>query len=302
MPDSAKLLVIGAITRSKAKYSENDIRERFSGGAMWGGRAGAYLGLDTTVLTIGADDIEGGMDELKKLGADVIRVPREKSTNFHNDYSGEKRKLYVQSFTEKPLATSELPQNLAEFNCIVLIPIFHELSPELLTNIPDSCLVLLDPSGFFRKTEDPNEEGLYPVVPNDWEDIHKYAGVIDILKLSNEDIEEIKFPEGVSSDQQKAEHLHSHGFPLVILTRAGKPTLIVGQTLPLEEVSTLKIDEGVDLDPAGAGEVFAVSFMYKYSLTHDPIASVKFANVCAGLKVSRKEYDLENVEGVMKEG
>lgn len=294
MTDQVKLLLIGSITYSKAKYGEDDVRERFGGGVMYGGKTAAALGIEVAVITVGAEDIEGGMDELRELGLNVKRIPRETSNNFSNDYSGKVRKVYLRSVIGAPLTAEELPDELQDFNCVILFPLFKELSPDIFNKFSDSQLKFLDPTGFLRKTEEPNEEGLYPVLPSDWENLHEFTGKVDILKLSDEDIANIKFPEGVNSDEEKTNYLHQQGFPLVVLTRAEKPTLVVGDGLTLTEVPTLKVEKVVD--SAGAGEVFAVAFMYKYFLTRDAVESVKFGNVCAALKISGKDYSLKSVE------
>ena len=38
MAEAEKFIIVGSITHSKAKYGEGDIRERFGGGVMYGGK------------------------------------------------------------------------------------------------------------------------------------------------------------------------------------------------------------------------------------------------------------------------
>lgn len=255
---------------------------------MYGGQAAAKLGLKATAVTIGADDIEEGMNELEKLGLDVKRIHRNTSNNFSNTYSGDTRKAYMRSTINSPLTPEDLPENTHDFNCVILFPLFHEITSDIFARFSTSQLILLDPTGFLRRIGEPNESGLFPVSTANWENMDEFVGKVDVLKLSDDDMANIDFPEGVSSDEGKIQYLHKQGFPLVILTRAAKSTLVVGDNLDVTEVPTLAVDKVVD--PAGAGEVFAVAFMHKYFLTRNPVESVTFGNACAGLKIAGKDY------------
>ena len=62
-----KLLLVGAISNSEAIYS-GGIKKRFGGSVMYAARAARALGIDTTVITIGAGGIEGGEKEHEALG------------------------------------------------------------------------------------------------------------------------------------------------------------------------------------------------------------------------------------------
>src|SRR5688500_11028968 len=102
-----KLLLIGAITNSEPKYKDG-IRKRFGGGVMYGGRTAVALGIDTTVLTVGAEDIEGGADELRALGIKIERIKRNSSNNFSNDYTGPERVVYMRSIIDDAIHAFEL--------------------------------------------------------------------------------------------------------------------------------------------------------------------------------------------------
>ncbi len=291
-------LLIGSITHSFAKYKDG-VRERFGGGIMYGGRTAAVLGIETTVVTIGANDLDPAVSELKSLGLKVQKVKRQVSNNFSNDYSGNERKLYLRSFIDEPLTGQELTGNTKGFNCVILFPLFNEITPEILDSFNDSQIILLDPQGLTRTLGEKNNEGLMPIIQSQWENIDDFKGKIDVLKLSDEDLKGIKFPEEIISEEEKIKYLNKIGFPLVILTRGIRSTLVAGDSLNLTEVPVLKVESIVDT--AGAGETFAVAFMYKYFESKDPILSVKFANICSGLKVSGEDFSVEKIEEKLRE-
>jgi len=43
-----------------------------------------------------------------------------------------------------------------------------------------------------------------------------------------------------------------------------------------------------EVDPTGAGDIFAAAFFWRFSVTHDPWVSAKFATHLASLSVMRK--------------
>ena len=248
-----------------------------------GGRTAAHLGIDTTAITIGAEDIEPGMEELKAAGLTVHRISRGSSNNFSNDYSGKQRKLYLRSRIETPIDKADIIWDTKSFNTVILFPLFHELSEKVLSLFSKSQLVFLDPSGFVRGLGEKNKDGLYPLIPSPWSNIEKFIERVDILKLSHEDLAGIKFTPNTKTDEAKCQQLVGMGFPLVILTRSERPTVVVGKHLKLTKVPALQVHE---VDSAGAGETFGVAFVYQYFRTKDPIQSARFANICTGLKVS----------------
>ncbi len=290
-----KLLLIGSITHSLAKYPDG-VKERFGGGVMYGGRTAAKLGIDTTVVTVGADDIEGGVEELRSLGVDVVRVNRKSSNNFSNDYTKEPREMLLRSVVEASIEASDVKLNVEDYDCIVLIPIYREIGDSLLSLFAKKT-VLLDLQGFARSLEQKNTEGLYPKTQSDWVNIDQCIGKIEILKLSREDIEGIKSVADIKTDEDKMKFFVERGFPIVILTRDVE-SVIVATKGGIAKVPAFKVDSQ---DTAGAGEVFAIAFMYKYFETRDAVESTKFANACAALKISGQNYDLESTEKFIAE-
>ncbi len=101
-----RMLIVGAISNSQAIYDDG-VRERFGGGAIYGSQTSVKLGVDTSLLTLGANDIDAGVKELESLGVKVIKSDRKKSNNFSNDYRG-KRKLQMRSVIERPLEISDI--------------------------------------------------------------------------------------------------------------------------------------------------------------------------------------------------
>ena len=276
-----KLLIVGSMSYSIATYDDG-ARERFGGGVSYGGKAAASLGISATVVTIGAEDIEPGVQDLKSAGIDVLRIRRNSSNNFSNDYRGKLRKLQMRSYIKEPFLNDDFLK-VPKSDAIVFFPGLHEISPEILDIFKDR-LIFLDVGGLTRKLGERNDEGFYPIFQGLWENINDFRGKVDILKVSEEDLENTK---------EKAEDLVENGFPVVLLTRGERPTVLFQKDKSPIEVSVFSVEGG---DTAGAGEVFSIGFTYEYLLTKDLVKAVAFGNACASCKIAGEDYTYEKAK------
>ena len=276
-----KLLLVGAISNSEAIYS-GGIKKRFGGSVMYAARTARGLGIDTTVITIGAEDIDGGINELEALGITVHKIKRATSNNSSNDYTSEPRKMYLRSFIDKPISQHEIKLDINPYRFLVLLPIFGEVSHKILPGFSGKP-VFLDLQGLVRKNDAKNSDNLYPVAQSDWEDMENFIGKIEILKASSEDLAKIKFPEGILTDEDKCKYFVNRGFPIFVLTRGDRNTLVCGNNLEPTEVPVKKV---ANLSSAGAGDIFNIAFIYKYLETKDIVSSAQFANDYVGQELS----------------
>lgn len=286
------LLILAGITDSHALY-EDGVRKRFGGGAMYGGKTAAQLNVDTHVLTIGASDIDAGILELESDGIKVRKVTAQHSNNFSNDYRG-KRKIQMRTFAEKRIQDSDISDEATQVSAVILYPTYHEVDPSILKKFPNA-LKYVDASGYMRETLPKNEEGLYEVTASDWENISDFFGVVDVVKISDEDVENLH-GNGLNSTSdpiEKAKQLSSKGFPIVILTRAEKPPLVIqnGQVSFEVPIHPTQVQ-----DPAGAGEVFGVGFVVEYLLTNDLKSATAFGNACASFKIAGQNFTFESAQ------
>jgi hypothetical protein len=293
------------MSHSVATY-EDGKRERFGGGVSYGGKTAATLGIPATVVTIGAEDIEPGVQELKSAGIEVWRVQRNSSNNFSNDYRGGHRKLNVSSYIKEPFSKSDFKETLV-CDFVVFFPGLHEITPELLDVFQDK-IIFLDAGGLTRELGEKNGEGLYPIIQGYWKSIDGFRGKVNILKVSYEDLENIKFESGIATDGEKAQSLAENGFPMVLFTRGKKSTILARKGMPPLEIPVFLIEGGGDeaaasslsalfmIDEAGAGEVFSVGFIYEYFLTKDPVKAVSFGNACSSYKIAKEDYNYEKAK------
>lgn len=289
MTEEPKLLLIGSMTHSFPVYDDG-IRERFGGGVAYGGRTAGVLKVPTSVITIGAEDIEPGIEEIRAYGIDVRRIEREVSNNFSNDYRGTKRQLRMPAYITEPISKDDF-KDAPDCNGVIFFPGFHEISGGTM-DIFKNKIIFLDVAGLTREIGEKDEDGLYLVNQAHWDAIDDFRNKVDVLKVSHEDLENIKFVGNIKTDEEKIQNLAENGFPMVLFTKGEKSTVLAQRGKKLVEVPTFSC-EG---DAAGAGEVFSVGFMAEYLSTKDAVYATAFANACASFKIAGEDYNYDKAK------
>jgi myo-inositol-1(or 4)-monophosphatase len=288
--ENPRIVIVGSMTHSFATY-DNEIKERYGGGVSYGGQTAATLELSTTVITIGAKDLEPGLETLREKGITAIRINRNTSNNNSNDYRNGQRKIQARSIIDIPFLQSDFGEKI-HCNGVLFFPGLHEITPDTLSAF-DAEIIFLDVGGLSRTVGEQNEEGLYPLNQGNWDTIDGFRNKVDILKVSHEDLENIVFPKGIESEEEKVQNLADNGFPIVLFTRGKKTTILARKGVPILEVPVYKLGGG---DPAGAGEVFSVGFMDEYLKTNDAVKAVAFGNACASFKITGEDYDYKKAK------
>lgn len=283
--NTPELALVGSITHSIATYDDG-VRERYGGGVSYGGQTAALLEIPTIVITIGAEDIEPGLDVLRAKGINTLRIPRNTSNNNSNDYRNGQRKIQARTIIDTPFLQSDFNEKI-HVGGVLFFPGLHEITPATLLAF-DSQIVFLDVGGLSRVVGEQNEDGLYPLNQGNWESIEGFRNKVDVLKVSHEDLENIVFPSGITLEKEKVQNLAENGFPIVLLTRGEKSTILARLGLEILEIPTYKVEGG---DPAGAGEVFSVGFMHEYIKTGNLVKATALGNACASFKVAGVDYN-----------
>ncbi len=287
MKQKPKLLLIGSMTRSVAKYHDG-IRERFGGGVAYGARTALALNIPAEIITIGADDIEPGVEELRSQGINIRRIPRKVSNNFYNDYRG-KRQFRMKDYIKEPISIEDF-EEVPGSKAVIFSPGFYEISSQTLEIFKDRT-ILLDLGGMTREFGKKDEEGYHLINQVHWDTIDEFRDKVDILKISEDDLENIDFDKDVRTEEEKIQNLAENGFPIVLYTRGAKETIIARKGLALENVPSFPVGG----DPGGAGDTFSVGFMAEYLKTKDLVKAVAFGNACASYKVAGEDYDYDKV-------
>lgn len=234
------------------------------------------LGLRPAAVTsVGPDfDLWGPL-----RGVRIHVKPAGSSTTFRNVYREGRRIQYLLGVAEK-LKGEDIPEELSGTPIVYLCPVADEVEPDVLDRVKGR-LVGVTPQGWMRRWD---EEGR--VYPKRWETAELILPSSDVLILSEEDIS--PFPDELGRFRKLVR--------ITVLTRGQKGcTLFVGD---IER--DFPAYRTVEVDPTGAGDVFAAAFLVKYHQTGDPFISADFANCVASFSVeARGTLGIPTLERVM---
>jgi hypothetical protein len=249
-------LVIGHVTRDVV--AEGGYRQ--GGTAAYAALAALHLGKQVGVLT----SVGAGIKPFPQNSVWVQVQPSPQSTIFENIYLGRARKQYVRGVAAL-LTPEQLPLAWRKAPIVHLGPVAQEISPALAEAF-DDALIGVTPQGWLRRWDD---DGL--VAPAEWRDSERILDAAHVVVLSLEDL---------GGDRPRLEAL-ARKARLLVLT-LGEQGALVYQGGRRQRVRAYAVEE---IDPTGAGDVFATGFLIRYAETGDAIESARFANCVASFVV-----------------
>lgn len=270
-------LIIGHLTRDLLPDGT-----RLGGTAAYAALTARALGLRVGVLTACEDCLS--TPELDQVGIQVVGLRSDETTTFENKYTPTGRIQYLHKLAPT-LDYSMIPEPWRTTPIIHLGPVAREVDPTLARSFPDS-FVGLTPQGWFRTWD---EEGR--VSFTEWPEAsfvlqHANAAVISI--------------EDVRGNESIVEEMSSSIRVLVVTEGANGARLYWNGDL-----RRFRPPQMTEIDPTGAGDIFAAAFFTRLSTTRDPWEAARFATNLAAYSVLRYGLDgvprPEEVQAVMAE-
>ncbi len=251
-------LIIGHVTK-----------DNIPGGAILGGTP-SYAGLTahklgkrTAIVTSFGPDVPS-LEVLN--GIHIQSFPGPATTTFENIYlDGVRYQKWLA--TGEPLTLANVPSAWRQSPIIHLAPMAQELSPGLCRQFPDS-LICVTIQGWLR-----GQNGAFNVIYEPHPDLEESLGCIDILVLSLADL---------GGNRAATDHL-------LTSVKIGVETLGPGGCKVYHDgqVIHIPVKPEVEVDPTGAGDIFAAAFFSRYRDTGDYVMAAQFANACASLSVGK---------------
>jgi 1D-myo-inositol 3-kinase len=205
------------------------------------------------------------------------------TTAFINTYHEGFRTQYLQARADQ-LQVEDVPEPWRDAPVILLGPLVQELSPALARLFPrrPGAIIAATPQGWLRRWDDDGR-----VWPTPWTAAEEILPLLDVLILSHDDL--LPFANGNRSDADAILTSWSMQVPLLVATdgRYGATLFRHGITERFPAYSTHEVD------PTGAGDVFAAAFLVHFHRHGDPRHAVDFANCVASLSVER-----EGIKGI----
>jgi sugar/nucleoside kinase (ribokinase family) len=248
------------------------------GGVSFGAVQAQRLGLNVAVVTSCSPDVD---PERLFPGVDWRIVPSDQSTSFDNRYAGGRREQRVVS-QARQIRDDDVPPDWRASPIVLLTPVYHDVDPAIARAFSPESLVGVAPQGWLRRLENGR------VRIDTVEDAPGWlAG--DVVFVSEEDVAD---PASVAGWQSRV--------PAVVLTR-GSAGCTVWSAAGRRDVTAPQMAE---VDPTGAGDVFATAFIVRYHETRDSLEAARFACAAAALSITAPRFeaigDRTAIEAVMQ--
>ena len=260
------LLLIGPITQDLVGQ-ERESAYTLGGTVTFAAITALRLGRSPTILSSVA-----AHTDLSELPTDIDLhiLPSPTTTTFANVYHEDSRIQYCYAQSSAIYADNVLPA-LRSPHVALLGPLADEVDASVAAIFDPNTLVAVVPQGWMRRWDESGR-----VFSKPWENEADILPHLDVLVLSQEDID---------YDLSRLERAFEL-VPLVVMTeyRDGSTIYIRRENGELESVKVppRRADE---VDPTGAGDVFATAFLLRLQETGDPIQSARFANITASFGV-----------------
>lgn len=199
-------------------------------------------------------------------GISIHLLPSPVSTTFTNIYHGTlSERTQVIEALAAPIEPPDLPPAWADSPVVLLGPVAREVPPAWAQAFPNA-LVGITPQGWMRQWDARGH-----VSPTPWENMAEFLTHADVVILSRED---------VGGNEAFLTDLACRA-KLLIVTDGwhGATVYRCGESYPIPPRPTQQVD------PTGAGDVFATAFLIRMAETGDPLIAVRFANIVASMSV-----------------
>jgi sugar/nucleoside kinase (ribokinase family) len=255
------LVVVGHVTVDRTPHGLRP------GGALYAVSTARRLGLGVGLLTSFGPDFP---EDQLPAGVEVATVASSLTTVFELDDTPDGRRLRLVS-RAADLEAGDLPAAWRHAPLALLCPVAAEVDPGLAESFPDASLGVT-PQGWMRERQ---AGGL--IAPRPWEDADVVLAHAQMVVASEEDV--APFREDTIECFQRV--------PLAALTAGAR-----GATLFVNgEPYHVAPDPAAEVDPTGAGDVFAAALLVSYYRGGEPWEAADAAACAAAASVGAVGVD-----------
>jgi 1D-myo-inositol 3-kinase len=267
-----EFLAIGHVTRDihpAGSYS-------LGGTATYAAVTASRLGLVTAIITSADEQL------LKELPAHLPTIGiaarvSPATTTFSNQYHTGFRTQYLRSRADSQ-QREDVPAAWLNAPVVLLGPLAQELDPQFVTLFPrrPGILIAATPQGWLRRWDADGR-----VWPTPWAAAEKVLPHLDVVILSHDDL--LPFASGNRVEADDILSRWSLQVPLLVATdgRHGATLFQHGET------EHFKAYPSHEVDPTGAGDVFAAAFLCHLYRHNNAREAVNFANCVASFSIEQ---------------
>ena len=252
-------LVIGHLTRDLTPDGP-----RLGGTAAYSSLTARALGLRVGVLTVCEDCLEA--KELISQGILVAGMRADQTTTFENIQTPDGRIQYIHSVAPT-IDLSMIPETWRSTPIVHLGPVAHEIDPGVLRAFTNS-FVGLTPQGWLRGWD---LEGR--VHYSDWPESSFVLQQATAAVISVEDVQ---------GDESLIDEIASSVRVLAVTEGMAGARLYWNG-----DVRRFNAEKIKEVDPTGAGDIFATAFFIRLQATRDPWEAARFATQLASQTINQ---------------
>ncbi len=240
----------------------------YGGTAMYASRTARALGCEVTLVT-SADpgfDLRAALPDI-----DLIQSPSDHTTTFENIYTPNGRQQFLHGVANRLDArlrtVLELSHGASPVDIVHLAPVAQEVDLHWLDHF-DGTFVGVTPQGWMRQWDAQGR-----VSPIEW------ANAEEVLRRATATVVSI---EDMLYDEALVKQWSTWA-RLLVVTRDRQ-----GCTVYFDGVLTdIPARNEIEVDPTGAGDVFAAAFFARLKQTASPVTAARFANCVAAKSITR---------------
>ncbi len=233
------------------------------GTAAYSSLSAQALGKEVAIITSPSRDLD--LNPLSETS--IHMVLSQDSTTFSNEYLPEGR-LQSISATAASLTSTDIPDDWRDAPIVHIAPIANEVDKSILDLFPQA-LICLTPQGWLRRWGPSGEVWL-----ENWEIIQDQISRATAVVFSIEDLE---------GNEETVDQI-SRFCEILAITEGSRGARIFWA----DEWRQIPAPVVEEIDPTGAGDIFAAAFFIFLNNGHSPWAAARFANYLAAFSVTRR--------------
>ncbi len=237
------------------------------GTVAYAGRAAQAMGANVAILTSTVSD-EPGIAALS--GVQVCSIAAKASTTFENIYT-ENGRLQILHDLAQPITPVHLPSTWSQPAIVHFGPLANEIDPQMVHQFPNS-IIGMTPQGWMRRWDENGH-----IYAQEWEQAAEILPLATAVILSQEDL---------LNDEMLAQY--RKWSKLLVLTKGANGCTVYYE----DETHHIPVSTVTEIEPTGAGDIFAAAFLLKYQQTDgDYCQAAGFANEIAAQSVTQSGLD-----------
>ena len=210
-------------------------------------------------------------------GISLVACPSAATTTFDNRYQAGFRTQYLRARADDQ-QLEDVPESWRGAPVVLLGPLAQELSSDFLTLFPrrPGAIIAATPQGWLRRWDDYGR-----VWPTPWAAVEQTLPCLDVLILSHDDL--LPFSDGNRTEADAILARWSEHVPVLVATDGRQGATLFQQGVP----ERFPAYSATEVDPTGAGDVFAAAFLSHLYRYEDVRKAVDFANCAASLSIEQ---------------